>query len=65
MQRKEFINNIPLGIKKKCSFVHGDCRCYIGNIGAEQRWNYTADLPDFKYKLKTLLSLQPGETIEI
>lgn len=49
----------------KLAIVHGECECFVGVFGSKSRMNYTALIPDYKSKLKTLASLEYGKIMEI
>jgi len=62
--RVAFINEIYENMGSSLTIVHGECECSVGNVGNENRMNYTALLPEYKSKLNKLTNLDFGQIIE-
>ena len=62
--RVAFVNEISESIGPSLSIIHGECECPVGNVGTENRMNYTALLTEYKSKLKKLTALDFGQIIE-
>ena len=62
--RVAFVNEISESLGPSLSMVHGECECPIGNVGNENRMNYTALLPEYKSKLNKLTNLDFGQIID-
>lgn len=64
-KRLSLVKELSESCGTSLAIIHGECECLVGVFGSRNRMNYTAMIPDYKSKLRTLASLEYGQIREI
>jgi hypothetical protein len=64
-KRLALVNELMSKYGSDIALIHGKCACSVGIVGSKTRMNYTALIPDYKQKIKSLSGLDYGEYLEV